>query len=73
MKALPEGMERLTFHELRHTFGTDLRRRGVDIYTIQKVMGHKSIDVTTETYVHNEVGALKKGMKLKASGAKKNA
>ncbi len=27
----------LTAHELRHTYGTILRRKGMDIYTIQKV------------------------------------
>lgn len=55
---------RLTPHEFRHTFGTKLRRQGVDIYTIQKLLGHKSIKVTTETYVHNEIEVLKKAMGL---------
>lgn len=54
----------LTPHEFRHTFGTKLRRNGVDIYTIQKLMGHKSIKVTTETYVHNEIDVLIKAMGL---------
>ena len=52
----------LSAHELRHTFGTRLRRRGVDLYTIQKVMGHKDINITAGTYVHNEVDQLKKAM-----------
>lgn len=51
-------------HEFRHTFGTKLRRKGIDIYTIQKLMGHKSIKVTTETYVHNEIDVLKQAMGL---------
>ncbi|QAT48543.1 hypothetical protein EQM14_01415 [Caproiciproducens sp. NJN-50] len=54
----------LTAHELRHTFGTVLRRRGVDIYTIQKIMGHKDIKMTSEIYVHNEMDVLRKGLKL---------
>lgn len=49
----------LTAHELRHTYGTILRRKGVDIFTIQKVMGHKDIKMTTEIYVHNEIDVLK--------------
>ena len=53
------GLMCLSPHELRHTFGTDLRRRGVDIYTIQKVMGHKDINVTANLYVHNEVESLR--------------
>lgn len=54
----------LTAHELRHTYGTSLRRRGVDIYTIQKVMGHKDIKMTSEIYVHNEIEELKKAVKI---------
>lgn len=54
----------LSPHELRHSFGTRLRRRGVDIYTIQKVMGHKDIKITSETYVHSEIDVLKKAMKV---------
>lgn len=53
------GIPELTAHELRHTYGTILRRKGVDIYTIQKVMGHKDIKMTTEIYVHNEIDVLK--------------
>ena len=54
----------LTAHELRHTYGTQLRRKGVDIYTIQKVLGHKDINVTSEIYVHNELEALRKALNL---------
>ena len=65
MKELAENnpdVPELTAHELRHTYGTMLRRRGVDIYTIQKLLGHKDIKVTTETYVHNEIETLKKAL-----------
>lgn len=54
----------LTAHELRHTYGTQLRRKGVDIYTIQKVLGHKDINVTSKIYVHNELEALRKALNL---------
>jgi integrase len=54
----------LSAHELRHTFGTMLHRQGVDIFTIQKIMGHKDIKMTTEIYVHDEVDTLRKDMKL---------
>lgn len=57
-------MPQLTSHELRHTYGTYLRRHGVDIYTIAKILGHKSIDVTSNTYVHNEISALRKALKF---------
>ena len=52
----------VTAHELRHTYGTALRRKGVDIYTIQKIMGHRDITVTAEIYVHNELDVLRKAL-----------
>ena len=57
------GLPELTLHELRHTFGTVLREKGVDLFTIQKLMGHSSIKVT-EIYVHNDIDVLRKSMKL---------
>lgn len=68
-RALPPGVEILTPHELRHTFGTSLYRRGVDIYAIQKVMGHKDIRVTTQTYVHAETDALRRSLHLDVPAA----
>lgn len=54
-----ESIPIMSPHEMRHTYGTNLRRSGVDIYTIQKVMGHKNINVTSGTYVHNELSSLR--------------
>lgn len=54
----------LTPHELRHTYGTLLRENGVDIYTIQKVMGHSDISVTASIYVHNDLKVLREQMNL---------
>src|SRR5208283_3669251 len=46
------GIEDLHFHDLRHTFATRLVRGNVDLYVVQKLMGHKSIK-TTERYAHH--------------------
>lgn len=54
----------LTAHELRHTRGTQLRRNGTDIYTIQKIMGHKDINVTANIYVHDEIDATRKAANI---------
>lgn len=54
----------LTAHELRHTRGTELRRNGVDIYTIQKLMGHKDINVTANIYVHDDIATTRKAAKI---------
>jgi integrase len=36
----------VTSHVLRHTFGTELTRRGVNIVTVAEVMGHASLETT---------------------------
>jgi len=45
------GLEGLRLHDLRHTFATRLVRRGVDIITVQSLLGHSSV-TTTERYTH---------------------
>lgn len=39
------------FHDLRHTFASMLIRRGVDILTVSKLLGHSSV-VVTQIYAH---------------------
>ena len=41
--------KKITFHCFRHTFATLLLAEGIDIYTVSKLLGHKSIK-TTEIY-----------------------
>lgn len=40
------GNSSFTFHSLRHTFAMKLRRRGVSLERVQKLLGHASLQAT---------------------------
>ena len=49
------GIERRSpnpFHQLRHTFASELLARGVDIWTVSRWLGHSSIELTNKVYAH---------------------
>jgi site-specific recombinase XerD len=45
------GIHRFTWHCLRHTFASRLIMAGVDLRTVQELMGHKTIQMTCR-YAH---------------------
>lgn len=47
-----DGIEGLTTHSLRHTFASIAIKGGVDIITLQKVMGHRKPSITLDIYGH---------------------
>jgi site-specific recombinase XerD len=48
------GIEGVTWHALRHRFATRLVDRGVDIVTVQQLLGHSTITVTMR-YTHTNL------------------
>jgi site-specific recombinase XerD len=53
---IPNSLERaklphFRIHDMRHTFGTIAVSKGVDVRTVQELMGHSSIR-TTIIYLH---------------------
>lgn len=46
------GIEQTGVHSLRHTFASVLFEKKVDIKTISTLLGHASIKITMDTYVH---------------------
>jgi site-specific recombinase XerD len=47
-----------TWHQLRHTFATELVRNNFDIYNISRILGHTKID-TTKIYLSVDTNRLK--------------
>jgi integrase len=50
------GVREVTFHELRHTFGTRMAAAGVPLRTLQHWMGHAD-SKTTQVYAHYQPAA----------------
>ncbi|APC85489.1 MULTISPECIES: tyrosine-type recombinase/integrase [Clostridium] len=46
------GIKHKKFHSLRHTYATKLFEKGVQLKTVQKLLGHKDISITADIYTH---------------------
>ena len=42
----------LNFHALRHTFATRCVEAGFDVKSLSEILGHASVNVTLNRYVH---------------------
>ena len=52
------GIPDVRIHDLRHSFASFALKKGVDLYTVSKLLGHKDIATTTR-YAHMELEHLK--------------
>ncbi|WP_447601037.1 tyrosine-type recombinase/integrase [Nitrospira sp. Nam80] len=51
------------FHDLRHTFATRLVQDGVDLYKVQRLLGHKT-PLMTQRYAHHDPESLREGVEV---------
>jgi integrase len=56
-------IEDFHFHDLRHTFATRLVQAGVDLYKVQRLLGHKS-PIMTQRYAHHYPESLREGVEI---------
>ncbi len=57
------GIEGANFHCLRHTFATRCVEAGFDIKTLSVILGHSSIQITMNKYVHPTLDMKRENMK----------
>lgn len=55
------------FHDLRHTCATRMVQGGVDLYKVQRLLGHKS-PIMTQRYAHHYPESLRDGVEVLDAG-----
>lgn len=45
----------INYHALRHTFATRCIESGMDIKSLSEILGHASVNITLNTYVHSSL------------------
>lgn len=51
---LKMGIREITTHEFRHSCASRLVQKGLDINSVSKLLGHSSISITYDIYVHKK-------------------
>ena len=50
------GLQRIRFHDLRHTFATLALQVGIQMKVVSEILGHSSTSVTSDIYSHVTIG-----------------
>ncbi len=53
------GVPYRKFHSLRHTFATTCIKKGVDVKTVSELLGHSSVKITLERYMHLDMDTMR--------------
>lgn len=56
------GIRNVKFHILRHTFATRCVENGFEIKSLSEILGHSSIKITLDRYVHSSMDLKRKNM-----------
>lgn len=56
------GIENVNFHMLRHTFATRCIELGFDIKSLSEILGHSSVNITLNRYVHSSMEQKRRNM-----------
>ena len=56
------GIKKVKYHTLRHTFATRCIESKMDIKTLSEILGHSSVEVTLQIYVHPSSDLKKKSI-----------
>ena len=57
-------MGSFSFHSLRHTFATGCVEVGFDVKSLSEILGHASINITMNRYVHPSMELKRENMNL---------
>lgn len=58
------GIAQANFHALRHTFATRCIELGFDIKSLSEILGHASVNITLNRYVHPSMELKQKNMNM---------
>lgn len=58
------GLRIINFHSLRHIFATNCVEIGFDVKTLSEILGHSSVEITLNRYVHSSMGRKKQCMDM---------
>ena len=58
------GLKEVNYHALRHTFATRCVELGFDIKSLSEILGHASVNITLNRYVHPSMDLKQRNMNL---------